>query len=156
MLRTLLRSVLRVSPVLAIAIAGCGGDSVKLEPVAGQATFAGKPIVYGTIEFIPSVERNNKGPATSTNIVDGQYDTRKGGRGVVEGPHQVRITAYEEMPAPASTDETKPTESKPPLFIGYQVTVDGLMANHNFDVPESALGFGLTAPKPAAQPAGAP
>ncbi|HET6422554.1 MAG TPA: hypothetical protein VFG20_02650 [Planctomycetaceae bacterium] len=124
------------------ATAGCGSE-LKLQHVAGKATFAGKPIPYGTIEFIPDSARGNKGPPGTAEIINGEFDTRReNGRGVVAGPHTVRISAYEEKPA-NSSDETAASTAKPPLFIGYTVAVDGFLAEHNFDVPESAKGTDL-------------
>lgn len=129
------------SSVLTIAAVGCGGGD-NLQQVSGKAMFAGKPIVYGTIEFVPDVSKGGKGSQGSAEIVNGEYDTRKAGsRGVAAGPQVVRISAYEEKPN-FSTDETVPSESKP-LFIGYSVNVDKLTANHDFDVPESAKNFNL-------------
>lgn len=119
---------------------GCGGSGIKLQQVSGKATFAGKPIPYGTIDFVPDPTRGTKGPAGTAEIINGEYSTRReNGRGVVDGPHVVRITGYEEKPV-GSSDETVPSTGKPPLFIGYSVNVDGFLAEHNFDVPESAKG----------------
>ena len=128
-------------------VSGCGGSDIKLQHITGNATFAGKPIVFGTIEFLPDVERGNKGPAGTAEIANGQFSTRKsGGRGVVSGPHTVRITAYEEIPA-ANSDETAATNAKPPLFSGYSINVDGFLAEQNFDVPESAKGTDIFKPQ---------
>jgi hypothetical protein len=129
-----------------LASSGCGGG-MKLQQVTGKATFAGKPIAYGMIEFIPDATRGNKGPAGAAEIINGEFSTRKqNGRGVIQGPHTVRITGYEEKPV-GSTDETVATTSKPPLFIGYTVNVDGFLAEQNFDVPESAKGTDIYKPK---------
>lgn len=125
-----------------LSLTGCGRGS-KLQNVTGKATFAGKPIAYGTIEFIPDIGRGTRGPAGTAEIINGDFSTLKpNGRGVVDGPHLVQLTAYEEKPV-GSTDETVASTSKPPLFVGYTVKVDGFLAEHNFDVPESARGFDL-------------
>ncbi|MEK6257272.1 MAG: hypothetical protein AABP62_01515 [Planctomycetota bacterium] len=132
---------------LIVLTIGCGGSGLKLKEVSGKATFAGKPIVYGLIEFIPNKAKNHSAPAGSAEIVGGQYDTRKMGRGVVAGPHLVRITGYEERPAPGSADETVITASKPPLFAGFTIEAEVPSgAQQDFDVPESALGFDLLKP----------
>lgn len=131
--------------VTTLALVGCGGG-LKLQEVSGKASFAGKPIAYGSLEFIPDGTKGTKGPPGSAVIINGEYDTRKeGGRGVVPGPHLVRVTAYEEKPV-GSTDETVPSTSKPPLLSGYTINVDGFTAEQNFDVPESAKGFDLFKP----------
>ncbi len=122
---------------------GCGGSGLKLQQVSGKATFAGKPIAYGTIDFVPDTARDTKGPAGAAEIINGEFDTRKqNGRGVIAGPHIVRITGYAEKPV-GSADETVASTSKPPLFIGYTVNVDGFLAQQDFDVPESARGFDI-------------
>lgn len=119
---------------------GCGGGGIKLQHVSGKATFAGKPIAYGTIEFVPDATRGTKGPAGTAEIINGEYSTRKAnGRGVIAGPHVVRITGYEEKPV-GSNDETVASTVKPPLFVGYTVNVDGFLVEHNFEIPESAKG----------------
>ncbi|MDP1796185.1 MAG: hypothetical protein Q8K78_01825 [Planctomycetaceae bacterium] len=128
--------------------AGCGGSGLKLQQIAGKVTFAGKPIAYGTIDFVPDSARGTKGPAGTAEIINGEFNTRKqNGRGVVAGPHVVRITGYEEKPV-GSADETVASTSKPPLFIGYTVNVDGFLAEQNFDVPESARGTDIYKTKP--------
>ncbi len=128
---------------LSLNLVGCGGDGLRLQTVSGKATLAGQPIVYGSIEFVPDGTKGTKGPAGSAEIINGEYSTSKpNGQGVVQGPHLVRITAYSEKPV-GSTDETVASTSKPPLFIGYTINVDGFTSPQNFDVPESARGFDL-------------
>jgi len=143
-----MRCYLRVlCGALILVTLGCSGG-LKLQDVTGKATYAGKPIPYGTIEFIPDVARGNQGAPGSAEIIDGQFSTRKqNGRGVVTGPHVVRITAYEEKPM-GSKDETVSSTGKPPLFSGYTVNVDGFLAEHNFEVPESAKGTDIFKPQP--------
>ena len=128
----------------AVLMVGCGGSGMKLKEVSGKATFAGKPIAYGLIEFHPNDAKKHSGPAGSAEIVNGHYDTRKAGRGVAAGPHLVRITGYEERPAPGSADETIVTVGKPPLFAGYTIEAEVPAGAHqDFDVPETARGFDL-------------
>lgn len=137
--------------------AGCGGgDGIELTDLSGKATFAGKPIAYGQIEFVPDVSKSHKGPAGSAEIIDGAYDTSRGGKGVVPGPHQVRITAYEEKPAASSADETAASTGKPPLFMNFTLNEELKDKSRDFDVPESARGFGLQGSGPAGPRPGAP
>lgn len=126
-----------------LSVAGCAGSELALENLHGKATFAGDPIVYGSIEFVPDSEKGHKGPAGAAEIVEGTYDTRKGGRGVVSGPHKVRITAYQEKPPPDHQDETVPSTAKPPLFAGYTIEAELSGGQKDFDVPESAKGFDI-------------
>jgi hypothetical protein len=121
-----------------VSLVGCGGSDLKLTDVSGKATFGGKAIGYGLIEFFPDTAKGHKGPAGSAEIVDGQYDTRKAGRGIVPGPHHVRITGYDQRPAPAPADETQPYEATPALFAGYTTEADLTEATKDFEVPEAA------------------
>ncbi|WLD15389.1 hypothetical protein [Planctellipticum variicoloris] len=141
MTRTL--ATLCFAAVCAALLAGCGGSGLKLENLHGKVTFGGQPIVYGLIEFIPNAAADHKGPAGSAEIVNGEYDTKNSGRGVVRGPHLVRISAFEERPQPSSEDETKPTVNKPPIFSGYTIETEVAAGEQNFEVPESAKGFDL-------------
>lgn len=126
----------------AFAILGCGDSSdIERQDLSGQATFGGKPITYGAIQFVPDTARQHEGPAGSATIVNGAYDTAAGGSGVLPGPHLVRITAYDAPPGPGSEDELNPTEGPPPLFTGYTIEADVQGPTQDFDVPESARGF---------------
>lgn len=133
----------------AVLIAGCGGSGLKLDNLHGKVTFAGEPIKYGLIEFIPDAGREHKGPAGSAEIVDGAYDTKATGQGVVPGPHLVRISAFEERPQPSSEDETKPTVNKPPIFSGFTIERALAAGEQNFEVPATAKGFDLMKPNQA-------
>lgn len=136
---------------------GCGrGDGVKRTDISGSATFAGSPIVYGTIEFIPDEKKGNSGPTGAAEIINGKYNTKeKGGRGVVKGPHHVRITAYSEAPKP-NNDETKVVPQPEPLFVGYLLEADLGSPTQDFNVPEGAKGFNQLAEKKSGQGANAP
>ena len=136
---------------------GCGsGDEIQLTDVAGNVTFAGQPVVYGNIEFAPDTGKQHSGPAGTAEIVNGQYDTAQAGRGVVPGSHLVRITAYEDRPAPGPDDETLPSDAKPPLFSGYTIEADVSGPAHDFEVPESARGFDIFKSQQSVQPGNAP
>jgi hypothetical protein len=125
-----------------LSVFGCGSADPR-KHVAGSVTFGGQPIVYGVMEFVPDKAKDHSGPAGSAEIVDGKFDTSQGGQGIFPGPHLVRISAMEERPIAGSADETVVSQPKPPLFSGYviEATVNG--GPQDFDVPESAKGFGL-------------
>jgi hypothetical protein len=126
--------------VLAVASAclltGCGGSDIELTDLSGKVTFAGQPVVYGQIEFVPDSGKGHQGPAGTAEIVDGSYSTR--------------ITAYEERPVAASDDETAPSSSKPPIFSGFTLEKELKEKSQDFDVPETARGFDLFKSRPAA------
>lgn len=158
MMTTRIRCLSRALTGLGVVLlAGCGGGSdVELTDLSGKVTFAGKPVVYGQIEFIPDSGKGHQGPAGSAEIVDGAYDTSASGRGIVPGPHLVRITAYEARPAAASEDETAPSSAKPPIFAGFTLEQELKETSKDFDVPETARGFDLLKSAPAGPRRGDP
>lgn len=142
---------------LCLFVAGCGGgDDLKLTDLSGKVTFAGKPVAYGQIEFVPDTAKGHKGPAGEAEIVEGAYDTSRDGKGIVPGAHQIRITAYEEKPAPANPDETVASTSKPPLFMKFVFNEELKDKSKDFEIPESARGFGLQGNRPAGPRPGDP
>jgi hypothetical protein len=123
---------------------GCSGNSdPKLTALSGTVTFAGSPIVYGTLEFIPDHEANHKGPSGNAQIHNGKFNTAEGGRGVHAGPHVVRITAFDSVPAEAPPDETVPFKATPPLFVGYAMKMDLKEGVMDIQVPDKAKGFDM-------------
>lgn len=108
--------------VASLAI-GCGSD-VDRRDVSGEVTFAGQPIAFGQIMFMPE-SKEKLAPTGEAEIVDGRFDTSSpGGRGIIPGSHQVRVTAYAERPPESSDDETAPSLAPPPLFAGYAFKAD--------------------------------
>ncbi|EAQ81014.1 hypothetical protein [Blastopirellula marina] len=78
-----------------IALVGCSRqDGPPRYQVSGAATFGGQPIPLGEVEFSPDSKQGNTGPGTIAKIQDGRYETPSD-RGVVGGPHNVRITGYD-------------------------------------------------------------
>lgn len=124
---------------------GCGSGEVPLTNLSGTANFAGKPIVFGQVEFVPDAAKQHTGPAGSAVISNGTFSTAETGTGISPGPHLVRITAYENVPPAASEDETAVVDGPPPLFVGYTVEMDLQNSELNIDVPEDAKGFNLYA-----------
>lgn len=134
--------------LVACLAVGCGSEIDRAD-VSGTVTFAGKPLAYGRIMFMP-VSKEKLAPTGEAEIVDGRYDTTlPGGRGIVPGPHQVRITGYQQRPLDVPDDETLPTLTDPPLFDGYVTKADLKPGQNDFDVPESAKGTGLSNNSPA-------
>ncbi|MCX7400117.1 MAG: hypothetical protein NT138_20800 [Planctomycetales bacterium] len=108
-----------------LCLAGCGRDDGR-DPLSGNVTFDGKPLVYGEIVFRPA-----KGPEGSATVRDGKYSTDEGGQGITKGPNTMIITGYAAEPV-SNADETKVTEAAPPLFTGYQQEVD--LNSESFDI----------------------
>lgn len=91
--------------VAAVAVAGCGGES--LTPVTGTVHYKGQPLKEGSITFLPEKGR----PATG-KIVDGQIvevTTNQANDGVPAGKHKVTITSIE-----GGKDMYAPTKSRIP------------------------------------------
>ena len=140
----------------ALLTAGCGsGDSIKLTDVSGKATFQGAPIAYGQIQFVPDANAQHEAPAGLAEIVDGAYNTAQGGKGIIPGRYDIRVTAYPSRPVVAATEVTEDVAAEPsvkPLFVGYTLNADIQSAQHDIDVPAEAAGFNLF--EAAATPAG--
>lgn len=104
---------------------GCGGAGSGSH-IAGRATFKNQPIPAGRIYFDADTAKQNTGPQGFADIKDGQYDTKKGGRGIAGGPTIVRIQG---------TDGAGKR-----LFLEYKLQVDlpPGTATKDFDVPAAA------------------
>lgn len=113
-----------------LLVMGCGQRAPTLYHVSGTVTFGGKPVPAGSIVFEPDTSKGNQGPAGFASIKDGKYDTRDAGRGTVGGPHVVRITGLDGVPAEELPQGT-------PLFPEYTTEIDMPKKNatQDFDVP---------------------
>ncbi|MHB8899517.1 MAG: hypothetical protein ACYC6Y_12275 [Thermoguttaceae bacterium] len=116
------------------SLLGCGSGSAGPEryDLSGNVTFEGKPIPAGQIVFEPDAATGNSGAQGYAEIRDGKYDTRSG-KGVIGGPHQVRITGLDRF----SEDESDPPKQ---LFPEYQTKVDLAKgaSTQDFEVPGDA------------------
>ena len=111
---------------------GCGAtDGPTRYKVTGQISYDGSPIPAGKIVFEPDDDRGNQGPAGYATIEDGTYATDTG-KGVVGGPHDVRISGMDGVSIGESHQGT-------PLFSEFRTTVDlpKESTTHDFDVPGS-------------------
>jgi hypothetical protein len=73
---------------------GCGGGGARRYEVSGTVTFKGSPVPAGTVLFEPDTAKGNKGPGSSTDIVNGHYRVISS-NGVVGGHYLVRITGFD-------------------------------------------------------------
>lgn len=73
--------------VVALVVAGCGGDGLTRGSVSGKVTFDGQPVAKGTIRFTPT--GGTKGPMAMAEIADGQYAITMAAP--VVGKHTVQI-----------------------------------------------------------------
>ena len=85
---------LTLAAAVALAIllvsAGCGSSGPPRAAIHGRVTVGGQPLAAGRILFTPV--HPNKGPATSTRVVDGNYQlTAKDGP--IVGVNRVQVEA---------------------------------------------------------------
>ncbi len=118
---------------LGLSIAGCKDDGPPRFDVSGTITFDNQPIAAGVIFFDPDVSKGNDGPQGFAHIKDGRYDTRTGGRGIIGGPHIVRIQGFDGKPG-----NELPLGEK--IFNEHQIAVDlpKETTTKDFQVPLSA------------------
>lgn len=124
--------------LLVIALAGCSSKGPVVYHVSGNVTHQGKNIPAGTIYFDPDFSKGNDGTQGFARIKDGRFDTRDGGRGVMPGPHVVRIAGFDGQPKDELPLGT-------PLFSEYKTPVDLPAENstQNIDVPKSPRQAGM-------------
>lgn len=107
-------------------VAGCGGSGVDRLNLEGQVTFRESPVPYGRISFRPDTSKGGSGPAGVAVIRNGEYSTKKTGKGAVAGPCIVAIEGL-------VSDEPLAM----PLFKPYKLTIDVSddVDEMDFDVP---------------------
>lgn len=123
-------------------LTGCGGsEGPERFDVAGEVTFDGQPVPAGDVTFEPDPTQGNEGPQGFALIRDGRYDTAsESGRGVIGGPHTVRVTGWEEVPAPPDPDNYGAPPTVPALFPEYTTTanLEADAPTYDIKVPASA------------------
>lgn len=126
-----------------VAFMGCGGsDGPERNRVSGSVTLDGQPIPHGMITFEPDATKGHTGPQGFATIRDGRFDTNEsGGRGIIGGPHRVRIDGYRgEAVDPQSADPSVPTNIEV-LVDKYETAVDLPKGDttHNFAITNDDL-----------------
>jgi hypothetical protein len=123
---------------LAMCMIGGCGSSPEGPPrfqISGRVTFDGKPVPKGFISFEPDTQAGNKGPGGGAPILNGQYKTERE-RGVVGGPHLVRIVGYGGV---SETVEGEQLADGKPLFETFET---------KFDFPKQHGTADFQVPKP--------
>ena len=85
------------SCLLALALAGCSGPSVRLVPVRGRATLGGQGLARVTIQLVPDGSKGTHAPAgVGQTDEDGSFQitTPPHGAGAVPGHYKVTVTSY--------------------------------------------------------------
>jgi hypothetical protein len=114
------------SLMVIVALAGCGGaKGPERTAVRGAILFDAKPLVAGTIRFIPTGD--TKGPAAVGEVTNGLYEIPKS-NGPVAGPHRVEIDGQIDTPFEIDDEQAfakahKDTRGKPlppqPIPVSY-------------------------------------
>jgi hypothetical protein len=122
--------------IISLVMLGCGTDGPQRYRLQGTITYDGKPVPAGTIIFEPDASQKNDGPQGLATIHDGVFDSARGGKGTVGGPHRVTILGCDGT----SISETSPQGK--PLFEPYITTADLPKKNGklDFDVPSAKAG----------------
>ena len=123
-----------VALALTAAVVGCGGDGVARYDVHGTVIYNGQPLPAGTIVFEPDSSKGNKGPQGFAEIRNGEYDTSRSGKGVVQGPQIARVTGYD---GHAATEESP---MGTPLFPEYTTSFDVQEGSSELNVDIPATG----------------
>lgn len=127
-------------------VSGCGRTEVSRTGVSGDVTFAGEPVVFGTIQIVPDKSKGHTGPAASLDIVNGHFEGSGSGKGIVAGPHVLMVTAYDGVPPDPPADESQPVSDlagPKPLFVKYKIEANLKGGSEKIEIPESARGYGI-------------
>jgi hypothetical protein len=119
-------------------LTGCSrNDGPQRYTVSGKVTYDGKPVPKGFVTFSPDTEAGNSGPGGGAEVRDGVYQTAPG-KGVVGGPHRVRIIGFDGI---ARTESGEELADGAALFPTYQSTVDFPKADatHDFEVTTTVI-----------------
>lgn len=104
-----MRSLSLLAGLLLGCLVGCGSEEGPVRSdISGKVIFAGSPAPGGSIIFTPDNSQGNSGPQGTAAIVDGKYDSSKNGRGIVGGPHEVRIIITNGDPSGADAELAGP------------------------------------------------
>lgn len=122
----------RISVALCAAtLLGCGQDGPQRFELSGKVTYRGQPVPSGSIVFEPDAAKGNDGPQGMAPIQNGMFDTARGGRGTVGGPHLVTILGCDGV----NVSETSPQGK--PLFEPFITSVE---------IPKKRATLDLTVP----------
>jgi hypothetical protein len=116
---------------------GCGGsDGPPRYDVHGSVTYDGQPVPKGFITILPDSAKGNEGPGGGAAIENGTYRTEPG-KGVIGGPHTVRIVGYDGVPTSMEGEQLPDGQ---PLFAPYETTIDFPRQDfqQDFKIPKAA------------------
>lgn len=116
--------------VVCMLAAGCGPGGPQRYDISGKVTYGGRPVPAGSVSFMPDTSKGNSGPGHNASIKEGQYRSAPG-KGVVGGPHKIRIYGFDGKPVPQ-------LPLGRPLFPPYTTEVDlpTDKSTYDFDIPK--------------------
>jgi len=76
-------------------LAGCSQSGPTYYHVAGTVTFGGQPVPKGTVTFEPDAAKGVRGQMGYADLVQGKFDTRTAGKGVLGGAYVIRVLGYD-------------------------------------------------------------
>src|SRR5262245_66457096 len=107
---------LRACPLLvALALAGCSGSSVRLVPVQGRATLGNKALARVTIQLVPDASMGTHAPAGAGQTDENgafRITSPPDGEGAVPGVYRVMVTAYVAQGLPRSYSDPSKTHAR--------------------------------------------
>lgn len=109
----------------AFAVAGCGGERIKLVPVEGVVKINGKPAANLSLQFMPDTLKGGKGPTSfGTSDESGKFTlkTNDGRDGAAVGPHRVVLADLTEERPPQGREAKNP----PRLNASFTLPSSGL------------------------------
>ncbi|HET6575303.1 MAG TPA: hypothetical protein VFG68_16980 [Fimbriiglobus sp.] len=118
-----MRTLLSTVAVVALAVAGCGGDA----DMAGTVTYKGKPVVYGTVVVVGA----DGIPKSGTIQPDGTYRVS----GVKAGPAKVAVSSPRPS-ASAPADDRKGRDRDSERVVPAPIPVDPEIVKNWFALPE--------------------
>lgn len=123
-----------------VLFAGCGGsEGPQRYRVSGAVTLNGEPIPAGVITFEPDSSKGHTGPQGVATIRNGKFDTNDSGRGVIGGPHLIRIQG-----ASAEGDSGDPQSADPSNPSSVTVLVDNYTTEVELPQADATHDFAIT------------
>jgi hypothetical protein len=121
--------------VLTLLVCGCGSEGIARYELSGTVTYDGQPVPKGFVTITPDTSKGNEGPGGGAEIVDGKFRTPSG-KGIIGGPHVVRIVGYDGVPTRMEGEELPDGKS---LFPPYQANIDFPKqdSEHSFAIPKA-------------------
>ncbi|MCC9607284.1 hypothetical protein LOC68_13570 [Blastopirellula sp. JC732] len=98
---------------------GCGSSEPPGFVAAGSVTYKGNPVPQGTILLSPDSSKGHSGPAVSSAIVNGSFDTKDAKQRLSSGAYRVRINGFD---GNAKPDQELPYGKQ--IFAEYTTTID--------------------------------